>query len=152
MTILILNDVFLGCPIPDSGRDLRPRGQPTPRRRMRSAGSFRRAIKESSFLSWIPNLLTSLHWNHLPNMSVWPKFPPGQVSVYPGNTKGGSIIDLLFYWFGLVCFANKNKNCQLSYSWFQISQKGGDTMVYLLEQVSMSIPQKDVGWSVLMTK
>jgi hypothetical protein len=26
--------------------------------------------------------------------------------VEPGNTKGGSI---LFDWFGLVCFANKNK-------------------------------------------
>ncbi len=25
-------------------------------------------------------------------------------------------IDLLFDWFGLVCFANKNKKCQLSYS------------------------------------
>jgi hypothetical protein len=25
-------------------------------------------------------------------------------------------IDLLFDWFGLVCFADKNKNCQLSYS------------------------------------
>jgi hypothetical protein len=25
-------------------------------------------------------------------------------------------IDLLFDWFGLVCFANKNKNCQLSYN------------------------------------
>ncbi len=25
----------------------------------------------------------------------------------------------------LVCFANKNKNCQLSYSWFQTSQTGG---------------------------
>jgi hypothetical protein len=25
-------------------------------------------------------------------------------------------IDLLLYWFALVCFANKNKNCQLSYS------------------------------------
>jgi hypothetical protein len=24
--------------------------------------------------------------------------------------------DLLFDWFGLVCFANKNKNCQLAYS------------------------------------
>jgi hypothetical protein len=36
-----------------------------------------------------------------------------------GNTKGGSnhcTFDLLFDWFGLVCFANKNKNCQLSYS------------------------------------
>ncbi len=25
-------------------------------------------------------------------------------------------IDFLFDWFGLVCFANKNKNGQLSYS------------------------------------
>ncbi len=25
-------------------------------------------------------------------------------------------IDLLFDWFGLVSFANKNENCQLSYS------------------------------------
>ena len=25
-------------------------------------------------------------------------------------------VDLLFDWFGLVCFANKNKNCHLSYS------------------------------------
>jgi hypothetical protein len=25
-------------------------------------------------------------------------------------------IDLLFDWFGLVCFANKNKNCLLSYN------------------------------------
>jgi hypothetical protein len=25
-------------------------------------------------------------------------------------------IDLLFDWFGLVCFGNKNKNCHLSYS------------------------------------
>ncbi len=35
-----------------------------------------------------------------------------------GNTKGGlhCTIDLLFDWFGLICFANKNKNCQLSYS------------------------------------
>jgi hypothetical protein len=47
---------------------------------------------------------------------------------YSGNTKGGSItctFDLLFDWFGLVCFANKNKNCQLSYGRFQTSQTGG---------------------------
>jgi hypothetical protein len=45
-----------------------------------------------------------------------------------GNTKRGKYhctIDLLFDWFGLVCLANKNKNCQLSYSWFQTSQTGG---------------------------
>ncbi len=32
---------------------------------------------------------------------------------YPGNTKRGKYhctVDLLFDWFGLVCFANKNKN------------------------------------------
>jgi hypothetical protein len=34
-------------------------------------------------------------------------------------------IDLLIDLFGLVCFSNKNKNCQLSYSWFQTSHTGG---------------------------
>jgi hypothetical protein len=28
----------------------------------------------------------------------------------------GEISLVLFDWFGLVCFANENKNCQLSYS------------------------------------
>jgi hypothetical protein len=41
----------------------------------------------------------------------------------PGNTKEYSrTVDLLFDWIGLVCFANINKNCHLS---FQISQTGG---------------------------
>jgi hypothetical protein len=31
----------------------------------------------------------------------------------------------VFDWLGLVCFANKNKICQLSYSQFQTNQKGG---------------------------
>jgi len=31
----------------------------------------------------------------------------------------------MFYWFELVCFANKNKDCPLPYSWFQTSQTGG---------------------------
>ncbi len=31
----------------------------------------------------------------------------------------------LFDLFGLACFANKNKNHQLPYSWFQTSQTGG---------------------------
>ncbi len=39
-------------------------------------------------------------------------------------------VDLLFDWFGLVCFANKNSNCQLSYSWFQTSQTGGQQYSY----------------------
>ncbi len=34
-------------------------------------------------------------------------------------------IDLLFDWFGSVCFTNKNRNYQLPYSWFQTSQTGG---------------------------
>ncbi len=43
-----------------------------------------------------------------------------------GNTKGyHCTVDLLFDWFGLVCFANKNKNCHLSYSEFQTNQTGG---------------------------
>jgi hypothetical protein len=34
-------------------------------------------------------------------------------------------IELLFDWFGLVCFAITNKKCPLSYSRFQTSQTGG---------------------------
>jgi len=34
-------------------------------------------------------------------------------------------IDLLFDYFGLVCFANKHKYCWLPHSWFQTSQPGG---------------------------
>jgi hypothetical protein len=38
-------------------------------------------------------------------------------SVWTGNTKGGSItVYLLFDWFGLVCFANKNKYWQLCHT------------------------------------
>ncbi len=46
----------------------------------------------------------------------------------PVNTKWGSItIPLISCLNGLALsfFANKNKNCQLSYSWFQTSQTGG---------------------------
>jgi hypothetical protein len=42
----------------------------------------------------------------------------GEVSLY-------CTVDLLFDWFGLVCFANKNKNCHLPYNLFQLSQTGG---------------------------
>jgi len=49
--------------------------------------------------------------------------------VYPGNTRGGSITvpftSCLTGPIGLACFANKNKICQLSYSWFRTSQTGG---------------------------
>ncbi len=49
--------------------------------------------------------------------------------VMSGNTKRGSITVQLtscFDWFRLACFANKNKNCQLSYICFQTSQIGGE--------------------------
>ena len=49
-------------------------------------------------------------------------------------------VDLLFDWFGLAFFANKNKNCQLSYSWFQTSQPGG-------QQYSDTSPFS-IAWSV----
>jgi hypothetical protein len=63
----------------------------------------------------------------LPNYHILsPLLPPSLSSKFytrvkilgkdkPGNTKGGKYhctIDLLFDWFGLVCFENKNKNCQ----------------------------------------
>jgi hypothetical protein len=35
------------------------------------------------------------------------------------------ILLLLLHLFGLLCFANKNKKFQLSYSWFQTSQMRG---------------------------
>ncbi len=50
---------------------------------------------------------------------------PEYSKIEVGNTKGEVSLYLLFEWFGLVCFANKNKNCQFAYSWFQSSQTGG---------------------------
>jgi hypothetical protein len=38
---------------------------------------------------------------------------PLAINVRPGSTERGKYhctVDLLFDWFGLVCFANKNKN------------------------------------------
>jgi hypothetical protein len=57
-----------------------------------------------------------------------------------GNTKWGRIIVPLTSCltdFGLVCFANKNKNCHLSYSLFQTSQTGGQ---WYSETSPFSIP------------
>jgi len=47
-------------------------------------------------------------------------------------------VDLLFDWFWLDCFANKNKNCQLSYIWFQTSQTGGQ---WYSDTSPLSIPR-----------
>jgi hypothetical protein len=64
-----------------------------------------------------------------------------------GNTKEGRkyhcTIDLLFDWFGLVCFANKNKNGQLSNSWFQTSQTGGQ---WCSDTSPLSIPWVSIPW------
>ncbi len=58
----------------------------------------------------------------------------------PGNTKGGSItVPLTSCLTGLDCFVNKNKNCQLSYSWFQSSQTGGQ---WYTDTSHFSIPCK----------
>jgi len=50
-------------------------------------------------------------------------------------------VDLLFDWFWLVCFANRNKNCQFSYRWFQTSQTGG-------QQYSDTSPFSILWWQV----
>jgi hypothetical protein len=47
----------------------------------------------------------------------------------------------LFDLFGLACFANKNKNCQLSYSLFQTSQTGQ----WYSDTSPFSIPCSPVG-------
>ncbi len=56
------------------------------------------------------------------------------INILPENTKRGKY-HCTFDLFRLVCFANINKNCQLSYSWFQTSQTVGqwysDTSPYL---------------------
>jgi len=74
-----------------------------------------------------------------------------------GNTKRGrinvlSFIDLLFDWLGLVSFANKNKNCQLSYSRFQTSQTRGqwysDTSPFSIPWLEQLTTRQavDIGW------
>ncbi len=54
-------------------------------------------------------------------------FLPSLIIVNMARTRGKyhCTVDFLFDLFGLACFVNKNKNCQLSYSWFQTSQTGG---------------------------
>ncbi len=78
---------------------------------------------------------SSEHWKR-PRINRWVK---------PGITKMGKYhctVDLLFDWFGLVCLANKNKNCQLSISWFQTSQTGGQ---WYSDTSPFSIPWLDTG-------
>ncbi len=58
-------------------------------------------------------------------------------------------IDLLFDWFGLACFANKNKHCQLSYNWFQTSQTGGQ---WYSDTFPFSIPWPSLLWHTSVTR
>jgi hypothetical protein len=64
-----------------------------------------------------------------------------------------STLDLLFDWFGLVCFESKNKNSQQSYSRFQASQTGGQWYSYTspfsipwskYHQNTAGVPIKDI--------
>ncbi len=72
--------------------------------------------------------LKALQFFVMPDTTAMAALETDFVLCKAGNTKGGKYhcaVDLLFDWFGLVCFANKNKNCQLSYYLFQTSQTGG---------------------------
>jgi hypothetical protein len=71
--------------------------------------------------------------------------------MYQGILKGKyhCAIDLLFNWFGLFCFANKNKNCQLSHSWFQTSQTGSQRYS---DNSPFSIPYMYLGMLLLRLK
>jgi len=64
--------------------------------------------------------------------------------VNSGNTKGGKYhctIDLLFDWFGLVCFANNNKivSCQTA-DYKTVKQEGNDS-----DTSPFSIPCPTIG-------
>ncbi len=94
---------------------------------------------QSMELNW-PVLIRCVNWPLL-WLTKW---------IRPGNTKGGyhCTIDLLFVWFGLVSFANKNnKKCKLSCSWFQTCQTGGQRHS---DTSPFSIPWLD--WSYLLQK
>jgi hypothetical protein len=87
---------------------------------------------DSLFSSWLMNWPNKLEYLSLAGFSnlvlclqVSAKWVKHLSCAQPGNTKGEGTIDHLFDQFGLVCLANKNKNCKLSYSWFQTSQTGG---------------------------
>jgi hypothetical protein len=49
-----------------------------------------------------------------PTRAFWPFFCSGWISLSREYWRGKyhCTVDLPFDWFGLVCFANKNKNCQ----------------------------------------
>ncbi len=75
------------------------------------------SVRLSIHLPFIPGL-AGIQPVCLPCLSSVLQSVSPNLCVCSGNTKGGSncIINLLFDWFELVCLANKNKNCQLTYS------------------------------------
>jgi len=88
------------------------------------------------FWSWLEDLRAGILNCHQPPIVII-------ISREYLRGKSHCTIDLLFDWFGLVCFANKNKNCQLSYSWFQTSQTGGqwynDTSPFSIPWLSVKL-------------
>jgi hypothetical protein len=83
---------------------------------------------------------------HLIRASKYKKVKGREREYYRG--KYHCTIDLLFDLLGLACFANKNKTCELSYSWFQTSQTGGQ----LYSDTSpFSIPCQRY-WAFLLSK
>jgi hypothetical protein len=58
------------------------------------------------------------YWGIFITLALKPPPSPYGLTLLQGILKGKyhCTIDLLFDWFGLVCFANENKNCQLSCS------------------------------------
>jgi hypothetical protein len=69
------------------------------------------------------NVHNSFYYNHLHiSRLILEPHPLHQASLFYSLSreyywgKYLCTLDLLFDWFGLVCFANKNKNCQLSHN------------------------------------
>ncbi len=101
---------------------------------LRSSGRRWRVAALSSSISGSPPVLTSIRFN----LFSWP-LTVGQGKLGQGILKGKyhCTTDLLFDLFGLVCFASKNNNCQLTHNWFQTSQTGGQ---WYSDTSSFSIP------------
>ncbi len=57
-------------------------------------------------------------------------------------------VDLLFDWFGLVCFANRNKNCQLSDGGLQTRQTGGQQYSDTSPLVFPALTHINIDWNI----
>ena len=98
----------------------------------------RRSSTATSCDEWTTSTSTMTTGREATTPSTTTKRLTGQFKTAPDsseepllNGKYYCTVELLFDLFGLACFVNKNKNCQLSYSWFQTSQTGGQWHVIL---------------------